>query len=112
MTTPAPSTLRQSHDVLKGSISQLIVLRDQLAGIDDIKAEQQKAQASLDETKRYLKQAQGEVKEAEHFRDQYLAEARDKQAESERLSKEIAEKRVIVGQLNDTMNTMRKQLGG
>ena len=62
MTTPAPSTLRQSHDVLKGSISQLIVLRDQLAGIDDIKAEQQKAQASLDETKRYLKQAQGEVK--------------------------------------------------
>ena len=61
--------------------------------------------------RRRLKGAQGEVKEAEHFRDKYLGEAREKLAESERLDKEIKEKRVVVSQLNDYVNKIRQQLG-
>ena len=103
--------MTEQQDVLKRSISDLIVMRDQLAGIENIDAERQKAQAKLDSVKRQLEGAKGEVKEAVHYRDKYLAEAREKLAESERLEKEIKEKRVVVGQLNDWINKIRAQLG-
>jgi hypothetical protein len=109
--TTAPSTLRQSQDLLKASISDLIVLRDQWAGIDDLNAERAKVKAALDHETKYLAQTKGEVKEALYFRDKYLAEARDKLAESERLTKEITEKSVQVTQLNDYVNKMREKLG-
>jgi len=108
--TNAPS-LQQSHDILRASISDLIVLRDQLGGIDDLKAERARAQAQLDATKQQLKGWQQEVKEAEHYRDKYLAEAREKLAESERLDKQIADKRVVVSQLDAYVNKIRQQLG-
>jgi len=108
--TNAPS-LQQSHDILRASISDLIVLRDQRGGIDDLKAERARAQAQLDATKQQLKGWQQEVKEATQWRDKYLAEARDKLAECERLDKEIKEKRVVVSQLNDYVNKIRQQLG-
>ena len=108
--TNAPS-LQQSHDILRASISDLIVLRDQLGGIDDLKAERARAQAQLDATKQQLKGWQQEVKEATQWRDKYLAEARDKLAECERLDKEIKEKRVVVSQLDDYVNKIRQKLG-
>jgi hypothetical protein len=106
----APSTLKKSHDMLKGSISDLAVLRDQLAGLDDIKTEQQKAQAQLDYTKKYLEQEQGLVKEAEFFKNKYLDEARAKQAECERLDKEFKEKSAQLAQANDHINKLRSKL--
>jgi hypothetical protein len=106
----APSPLQQSHDVLKASISDLKVLAGQLGGIESIDAENARAKAELDHTKRYLKQAQGEVKEALYFRDKYLAEAREKAAESERLTKELAEKSAQLAQANDYINKLRSKL--
>ena len=99
-------------DVLQRSIADLIAHRDQLTGIDDLDQEQARVQAKLDHTKQYLKAAQGEIKEAEHFRDKYLGEAKEKLAESERLDKEIKEKRVVVSQLDDYVNKIRQQLLG
>ena len=108
-----PSPLTQAHqDVLKRSIHDLKVLGDQWSGIESMEAERAKVKAALDHETKYLAQTKGEVKEAAFFRDKYMAEAREKAAESERLDAEIAEKRVIVGQLNDAMNKMRQQLGG
>jgi hypothetical protein len=108
----APSPLKQEHqDVLKRSINDLMAYRDQVGEIDDLKAEKQKAQAQLDATKQQLKGWQQEVKEATHYRDKYLAEAREKVAESERLDKAIAEKRVVVSQLDGYVNKIRQQLG-
>ena len=103
--------MTEQQDVLQRSISDLIVMRDQLAGIENIDQEQARVQAKLDHTKQYLKAAQGEVKEALHYRDKYLAEARDKLAESERLDKEIKEKRVVVSQLDEYVNKIRQKLG-
>ena len=102
---------KQHEDALKHSISDLIVLRDQLSGIENIDQEQARVQAKLDQTKKYLAGAKGEVKEALHYRDKYLAEAREKLAESERLDKEIKEKRVVVSQLDEYVNKIRQQLG-
>jgi hypothetical protein len=87
------------------------VLRDQLAGVESMDAERAKAKAALDHSKKYLEQTKGEVKEATHYRDKYLAEAREKLAESERLDKQIAEKRVIVRQLDAYVAKIRQQLG-
>jgi len=101
----------EQQDVLKRSISDLIVLRDQLAGIDDLKAERAKVKAGIDYDTKFLAQTKGEVKEAEHYRDKYLAEAREKLAECERLDKEIKEKSVVAKQANDYINKLRQQLG-
>jgi hypothetical protein len=108
--TTQPIT-KQHGDVLKASISDLIVLRDQWTGIESLDAERASVRAKLDETKKFLAQTKGEVKEATHFRDKYLGEAREKLAESERLDKEIKEKSVVVSQLNDYINKMREKLG-
>jgi hypothetical protein len=107
----APSTLKQSHDVLKASISDLIVLRDQWGKIESMEAERTKVKAELDHQTKFLTQTQGEVKEATYFRDKYMAEAREKAAESERLTKEIADKRVVVSQLDDYLKKAREKLG-
>ena len=40
------SSLRQSHDVLKASLADLGVLRDQLAGIESIDAERARVKAA------------------------------------------------------------------
>jgi predicted RNase H-like nuclease (RuvC/YqgF family) len=111
MTTPAPSTLKQAPDLIQRIISNLTDYGDQVGKIDDLKAEQQKAQAKLDQTKQQLKDWQQEVKETTYYRDKYLAEARDKAAECERLDKEIKEKRVVVSQLNEWINKIRQHLG-
>jgi len=103
--------MSEQQDVLKRSISDLIVLRDQLAGIDDLNAERAKVQAALDYETKFLAQTKGETKEAKHYRDKYLAEAREKLAEGERLDKENKEKSVVVSQLNDYVNKIRQQLG-
>ena len=99
------------QDVLNRSISDLQTLSGQLAGIGTIDADAARARAQLESVKRQLEGAKAEVKEALHFRDKYLGEARDKLAESERLDKEIKEKRVLVSQLNDYVNKIRQQLG-
>jgi hypothetical protein len=57
-----------------------------------------------------LDQCKGEVKEATYFRDKYLGEAREKQAESERLDKELKEKSAQVAQANDYINKLRAKL--
>ena len=110
MTSPAPSTLQQSHDVLKGSISQLIVLRDQLSGLDDLKAEQQKAQAELDRLKQNVKGMQIELSEVKREHDKILAQAWEKQKEVERLDAEIKERRQATAQLNEWRDKMLQQL--
>jgi hypothetical protein len=105
--------IEKAHaDVLAGSIADLKVLSEQLSGLDDIKAERQKAQAQLDYARKYLKQTQDQIKENEYFRDKYMAEAREKAAESERLDREIKEKRATAAQLNDWRNKMLQQLQG
>jgi chromosome segregation ATPase len=107
----APSTLQQSQGLIERIISDMTVYRDQVGVIDDLKAEHAKAQAQLDATKQQLKGWQQEVKEAQHYREKYLAEAREKVAESERLDKEIKEKRVVVSQLDGYVAKIRQQLG-
>jgi hypothetical protein len=109
--TTAPSSLQQSHDLIQRIIANLTVYRDQVGGIDDLKAEHANAQAKLDSTKQQLKGWQQEVKEATQWRDKYLAEAREKLAESERLDKEIKDKRVVAGQLNEWISKIKQQLG-
>jgi len=103
--------MTEQQDVLKASISELIVLRDQLAGIESIDAERARVKAALDHQTKFLAQTKGEVKEAETYRDKYLAEAKEKLAECERLDKEIKEKSVQVAQVNDYLNKVRQQLG-
>jgi chromosome segregation ATPase len=107
----APSTLKQSHDVLKASISDLAVLRDQLAGIDDIKVEQQKAQAQLDALKHNVKGMKIEFDEVKREHDKILAQAHEKLAECERLDAEIKKKREDVSQLSDYINKIKQRLG-
>jgi uncharacterized coiled-coil DUF342 family protein len=111
MPATAPSTLKQAPDLIQRIISNLTDYGNQVGKIDDLKSEQQKAQAQVDQTKQQLKGWQQEVKEATQWRDKYLAEAREKLAECERLDKEIKEKRVVVSQLNDYVNKIRQQLG-
>jgi hypothetical protein len=108
---PTLQQLKEAQPLIQRIISNLTVYGDQVGEIDDLKAEKQKAQAQLDQTKQQLKDWQQEVKEATQWRDKYLAEAREKVAESERLDKEIKEKRVVVSQLNDYVNKIRQQLG-
>jgi chromosome segregation ATPase len=107
---PAPS-LRQSHDVLKASISDLGVLRDNLAGIDDIKAEREKAQAQLDVLKQNVKGMQIELSEVKREHDKILAQAWEKQKEVERLDAEIKDKSAQLSQINDHLNKIRQRLG-
>jgi hypothetical protein len=79
--TTAPSTLKQSHDVLQQSIADLKILRDQWAGIDDLKVEQQKVQAQLDALKHNVKGMKIEFDEVKREHEKILAAALEKQAE-------------------------------
>jgi len=104
--------IEKAHaDVLAGSIADLKVLSEQLSGLDDIKAERQKAQAQLDYARKYLKQTQDQIKENEYFRDKIRDEAQAKHAESERLDKEIKEKSAQLTQINDHLSKIRQRLG-
>jgi hypothetical protein len=108
---PTLQQLKEAQPLIQRIISNLTDYGNQVGEIDDLKAEREKAQAQLDATKQQLKGWQQEVKEAEHYRDKYLAEAREKLAESERLDKQIADKRVVVSQLDAYVNKIRQQLG-
>jgi hypothetical protein len=104
MTTTAPKQmaalppldLSKCQEYLTSAISHLKDLASQWSKIESMDAENARAKVELDHTTKLLAQTKGEVKENEHWRDKYLGEARDKAAESERLDKEIAEKRVVV----------------
>jgi hypothetical protein len=112
MTKQQAMQIEKVHaDVLAGSIADLKTLSDQLGEIDDLKVEKQKAQAELDYARKYLKQEQGAIKEAEFFKNKYLDEARAKQAECERLDKEIKEKSAQLAQINDHLSKIRQRLG-
>ena len=111
MPTTAPSPLRQSHDVLKGSIADLGVLRDQLSGLDDLKAERAAAQAELDRLKQNIKGMKIEYDEVKREHDKILAQAWEKQKEVERLDAEIKDKSAQLSQINDHLNKIRQRLG-
>jgi chromosome segregation ATPase len=108
--TTTPS-LRQSQDLIQRIISDVTVYRDQVGVIDDLKAEKQKAQASLDVLKQNVKGMQINFDEVKREYDKILAQAWEKQNESERLDKEIKEKRATVAQLEDYFSKARQRLG-
>jgi chromosome segregation ATPase len=108
MTSNAPS-IKQSHDVLKASISDLAVLRDQLAGIDDIKAEQQKAQAQLDALKHNVKGMNIELKEATDQYNEVCRKAHDELAKFEALQRDVKAKTDELNSINQQIQKLRER---
>jgi chromosome segregation ATPase len=109
---PTAPSLRQSQDILVRSISDLKVLGTQLAGLDDIKAEQQKAQAQLDVLKQNVAGMKINFDEVKREYDKILAAAHAKQAECGRLDEELKAKTKELGDVCAQMQQMRQRLGG
>jgi chromosome segregation ATPase len=111
-TAIAPSILRNPAEYIRNNIlPTLRDLNDQLGKMDELDKEIAKRRAQLDMLKQNVAGMQINFDEVKREHDKILNAAHEKQAESERLDKEIKEKRVVVSQLDDYVNKIRQKLG-
>jgi chromosome segregation ATPase len=92
--------LAQSQPLIASAISNLQLFRDQWGAVENAKAELAKVQSRIDAAKREDAGWKNEVKEVQHAYDDILRKANQKQAENEKLDREIRAKSKKLSEVN------------